>query len=143
MTKMRRSVICRIEDQSRIMAEQKCIAIVSPLRLRAQGETWWANAVAFDEAAQAELLRLKAGEALAIQGTMKVGVYGKNGEHRASLSIVGEHVLALRGQQRRSDCPRADVGGSAEKAPTRAIWPRCCPHSIRFSQSTRIFQICG
>jgi hypothetical protein len=54
------------------------------------------NAVAFDEAAQAELLRLTAGESLSVQGAMKVSVFEKNGEHRASLDVVAFQVLALR-----------------------------------------------
>jgi single-stranded DNA-binding protein len=48
----------------------------------------WCNVAAFDERAQAELLRLHAGEAVSVQGTMKVGIFEKNGEHRASLDIV-------------------------------------------------------
>jgi hypothetical protein len=54
------------------------------------------NAVAFDEAAQAGLLRLTAGESLSVQGAMKVSVFEKNGEHRASLDVVAFQVLALR-----------------------------------------------
>ena len=36
------------------------------------------------------------GDALTVQGTGKIGVYEKAGEHRASLEIVAAHVLALR-----------------------------------------------
>ena len=61
--------------------------VTALLRSESQGETLWVNAVAFDEVAQAGLLRLKAGEALAIQGA-KAGVYEKNGEHRASLDVA-------------------------------------------------------
>jgi hypothetical protein len=53
------------------------------------------NAVAFDEG-QAELLRLTAGESLSVQGAMKVSVFEKSGEHRASLDVVAFEVLALR-----------------------------------------------
>jgi single-stranded DNA-binding protein len=54
------------------------------------------NVVAFDKNAQAELLRLEEGDALSVQGPAKVGVFEKNGEHRASLEVIAAHVLALR-----------------------------------------------
>jgi single-stranded DNA-binding protein len=47
------------------------------MRSESQGETLWVNAVAFDEAARPRCLRLKAGEALTIQGKLKVSVYEK------------------------------------------------------------------
>jgi hypothetical protein len=47
-----------------------------------------------DLSPQADLLKLKADEAVSIQGAMKVGVYEKNGEHRTNLDIVASHVLA-------------------------------------------------
>jgi single-stranded DNA-binding protein len=59
-------------------------------------DTQWWNVIAFDTTAQAELLRLQAGDAVAIQGTAKLGVFEKNGEHRASLDVTAAHVLALR-----------------------------------------------
>jgi single-stranded DNA-binding protein len=70
--------------------------VTALLRSESQGETLWVNAVAFDEAAQAESLQLKAGESLSVQGAMKVSIFEKNGEHRASLDVVASHVLALR-----------------------------------------------
>jgi single-stranded DNA-binding protein len=48
----------------------------------------WANVVAFDEKAQAELMRLHVGEALSVQGAMKISIFEKNGEPRASLDVV-------------------------------------------------------
>jgi hypothetical protein len=56
----------------------------------------WVKALAFGEAAQAELLRLKSGDGLSVQGAVKVSVFEKNGEHRASLDVTASHVLALR-----------------------------------------------
>lgn len=52
------------------------------------GRPLWMNAAAFDEAALAESPRLKAGEAQIGQGKLKVSVYEKDGEHRASLDFV-------------------------------------------------------
>jgi single-stranded DNA-binding protein len=62
--------------------------VTALMRSETQGETLWVNAVAFDEAAQTELLRLKAGEALTIQGAMKAGVYEKNGEQALRGGVV-------------------------------------------------------
>lgn len=59
-------------------------------------EALWCNVVAFDQAAQAELLRLQATDTVSIQGTAKISVYEKAGEHRASIEVVAAHVLALR-----------------------------------------------
>lgn len=33
---------------------------------------------------------------VAILGTAKIGIFEKNGEHRASVEVVAAHVLALR-----------------------------------------------
>jgi hypothetical protein len=51
--------------------------VTALLRSESQGETLWANAVALDEAAQAELMRLKAGESLFVQGKQRVAIYEK------------------------------------------------------------------
>jgi single-stranded DNA-binding protein len=66
------------------------------IRAEVGDATLWCNVVAFDEKAQAELMRLHAGEAVAVQGQMKVSVFEKNGEHRASLAVVASQVTALR-----------------------------------------------
>jgi single-stranded DNA-binding protein len=68
--------------------------VTALLRSESQGETLWASIV--DEAAQAELMRLKAGEALTIQGALRVETYEKDAETKLSLSVVADHVLALR-----------------------------------------------
>ena len=67
--------------------------VTALLRSESQGKTLWVNAVAFDEAAQAELMRLKAGESLSVQGKLRVSIYEKAGEYRASLDVVASHVL--------------------------------------------------
>jgi single-stranded DNA-binding protein len=57
--------------------------------------TFW-NIVAFSESAQSELIRLSEGEAMAVQGAMRIEEYEKDGQKRVSLSIVAHHALALR-----------------------------------------------
>jgi single-stranded DNA-binding protein len=69
---------------------------------------------AFGDTAQAELLRLSEGEALAVQGALKAEVYTPaGGEPRVSLSIFSDNVLALRQPPRErkaapNDRPKAE-----------------------------------
>jgi single-stranded DNA-binding protein len=50
---------------------------------------WW-RVIAFSESAQAELMRLTDGDALSVQGGLKVEMYAKDGgEPKLSLSIIG------------------------------------------------------
>jgi single-stranded DNA-binding protein len=61
------------------------------------GETaqWW-KVLAFSETVQAELMRLTDGDALSVQGVLKAELYEKDGATKLSLSVVADHVLALR-----------------------------------------------
>jgi single-stranded DNA-binding protein len=53
--------------------------------------------VAFYETVQAELLRLREGDSLSVQGAFKAELYKpEGGEPKLSLSMVADHVLALR-----------------------------------------------
>jgi hypothetical protein len=45
-------------------------------------------------------MRLDLGDALSVQGTLKAEVYVKDGDTKLSLSIVADHVLALRHPQK-------------------------------------------
>jgi single-stranded DNA-binding protein len=56
---------------------------------------WW-RVVAFSEIAQSALQRLGDGDAVTCQGPLKVESYEKDGETKLSLSLVADHVLALR-----------------------------------------------
>jgi hypothetical protein len=53
--------------------------------------------VAFYETVQAELLRLREGDSLSVQGALKAELYKpEGGEPKLSLSMVADHVLAVR-----------------------------------------------
>jgi single-stranded DNA-binding protein len=56
---------------------------------------WW-KVVAFSESVQFALLRLTDGDALSVQGALKAETYEKDGATKLSLSVVADHVLALR-----------------------------------------------
>jgi hypothetical protein len=68
--------------------------VTALLRSESQGETLWVNAGAFDEDAQAELMRLKG---------RRETICPRQAESchlRASLDVVASHVLALRHPQK-------------------------------------------
>lgn len=69
--------------------------VTCTLRVEQDGQTVWANVICFDDAAQAELLRLAAGDALSIQGKATPKVYMKDDEARPSLQVTASAVLAL------------------------------------------------
>jgi single-stranded DNA-binding protein len=53
--------------------------------------------VAFSETAQTELLRLREGDSLSVQGAFKAELYKpEGGEPKLSLTVFADHVLALR-----------------------------------------------
>jgi single-stranded DNA-binding protein len=64
------------------------------------GQFW--NVIAFADTPVAELMRLHEGESLSVQGAFKAELYDKDGVTKLLLSIVADHVLALRqpGRQR-------------------------------------------
>jgi single-stranded DNA-binding protein len=75
-------------------------------------EISWIKIVAFDQAAQAELLRLRAGDALSAQGACKVSIYAPQGaEPRANIDLVASIVTALRQTKK----PRVDAPENSSK----------------------------
>jgi hypothetical protein len=52
--------------------------------------------IAFDADAQAELLRLEAGDPISVQGLAKIALFEKGGVTRASLDVQAAYVLPLR-----------------------------------------------
>jgi len=63
--------------------------------LWADDEYW--NLVVFSETARAELMRLRPGDNLAVQGQLQISVYtGKDGREKIGRTILVGDVLALR-----------------------------------------------
>jgi single-stranded DNA-binding protein len=76
------------------------------LRAGTPTDAQWVNVVCFDQLAQSELLRLTAGDAVSVQGTGRISIFqDKNGEHRASLDVTANHVLALRQPKKAKRAP--------------------------------------
>ena len=90
--------------------------VTATIRAKDGDSTQYWRAVAFSESAQAELMRLGDGDALSVQGSLKVETYERDGETKLSLSIVAEHVLALRQPPRKRE---RDVGENLKTRPTQ------------------------
>jgi single-stranded DNA-binding protein len=60
-----------------------------------EASQFW-NVIAFADTPVAELMRLREGESLSVQGNLRSGEYEKDGQKRISLGVVADHVLALR-----------------------------------------------
>jgi single-stranded DNA-binding protein len=80
--------------------------MTATIRTKDGESTQWWKLVAFSETVQAELMRLADGDAISVQGAFKVETYEKDGVTKISLSVVADHVLALRQAARK----KADDG---------------------------------
>ncbi|HEV7911390.1 MAG TPA: single-stranded DNA-binding protein [Methylocella sp.] len=70
--------------------------LAGTLRIKDGESSQFVRFVAFSETAQAELMRLVDGDAVSVQGPLKVETYEKDGATEISLSIIADRVLALR-----------------------------------------------
>lgn len=70
--------------------------VTSTIKVK-DGDTlqFW-RVIAFTEGVRAELTRLTDGDALSVQGALKTETYEKDGETKLSLTVLADHVLALR-----------------------------------------------
>jgi single-stranded DNA-binding protein len=77
--------------------------VTATIRAKDDDAMLFMRLVAFNEAARAELLRLKEGDSVAIQGPLQAELYRpEGGEPKLSLSMIANHVLALRQPPRES-----------------------------------------
>jgi single-stranded DNA-binding protein len=84
------------------------------------GETFqFVRFVAFSESAQADLLQLSEGDALAVTGPLKAELYtAQNGETKISLSIVADKVLQLKQPSKNGEV-KPPVARSRQDVPAR------------------------
>lgn len=69
-----------------------------------EGESVFANVIAFNEAACTALLALDAGDSLALAGTLKPGAWtDREGNARPSLDMVAAQVLTVYGLKKKRD----------------------------------------
>src|SRR5215470_9836930 len=93
-------------------------ATTATLKARDGNHTQFWRIAAFSEPVQAELMRLTAGDAVAVEGAFKAELYDKNGETDLSFGVIAEHVLPLRqpGKKRKKE-------GRAATHRVDANWP--------------------
>jgi single-stranded DNA-binding protein len=73
------------------------VFVTATLRAKDGDAMTFIRIVAFSETVQAELLRLREGDSLSVQGAFKAGLYKpEGGEAKLSLSMIADQVLALR-----------------------------------------------
>ena len=91
--------------------------VTGTLRVPEGNNLQFVRFIAFSETAQAELLRLDDGDAISAQGTFKAETYEKDGEHRISLSLIADQVLALRQppRERRAEPAPQDTRSRQER----------------------------
>ncbi|MBO0733674.1 MAG: single-stranded DNA-binding protein [Methylocapsa sp.] len=100
--------------ERRALAPGKSCVTATLLAMDGEHARLW-PIVAFSEAVQSELMRLAAGDALAVQGSLRAELYDKNGETQLSFGVIAEHAVGMRqpdkgGQSEvRSTAPCADV----------------------------------
>jgi single-stranded DNA-binding protein len=70
----------------------------------------WVNVLAFSEATQTELGRLRPGDAVTVQGALTASTYVRDGDHRVSLTVIADAVLPLRAapKERKSSAAAPD-----------------------------------
>jgi single-stranded DNA-binding protein len=80
---------------------------------------WW-KIVVFSERAGAELMRLDDGDAVSVQGALRVETYEREGATKLSLTCIADAALALRQpprsrEKREKDHPPADTRSRQER----------------------------
>jgi single-stranded DNA-binding protein len=78
-------------------------ATTATLKTRDGNHTQFWRIAAFSEPVQAELMRLTAGDAVAVEGALKAELYERNGQTDLSFGVIADDVLPLRqpGKKRR------------------------------------------
>jgi single-stranded DNA-binding protein len=78
-------------------------SVTATLKAKDGEEVRFWRIVAFSEATRCELSRLTDGDALTVQGAFKAETYERDGQTKLSLSIIADHVLALRQPTRKKE----------------------------------------
>lgn len=66
------------------------------VRVKDGDSTTWVKAIAFNDHVIAEMQRLADGDHVAVQGRLKLEIFDKDGQSRIGLTIMADHVVALR-----------------------------------------------
>jgi single-stranded DNA-binding protein len=90
------------------------------VRVEQDGQTLWVNVISFNEEVQAELLQMRGGEAVSIQGKAAPKVYFKDDEARPSLHVTAYAVQSL-------EPAETDREAAPPKQPAYAASPPLAP----------------
>jgi single-stranded DNA-binding protein len=88
-------------------------ATTATLKAKDGNHTRFWRIAAFSEPVQGELMHLTAGDAVAVEGTLKAELCDRDGEIRLSLGVIADQVLPLRQRAKR----QTKVGESATWPP--------------------------
>ncbi len=102
-------VIFRGPEQKISKSGKRYVDATARVRDGAEGMQFW-RIRSFSESACADLMRLREGDSLSAQGSLKVEIYDKGGEPRLSFSIIADSILPLRAP-RKDRKPVADRKG--------------------------------
>jgi len=86
--------------------------------IKAKGDdalTWW-KIIVFSESAGAELLRLSDGDAVSVQGALRVETYDKDGMTKISLTCIADAILPLRAAPKER---KAKAGAASRDRPEK------------------------
>jgi single-stranded DNA-binding protein len=81
--------------------------VAATLKARCGDSAQFWRVLAFSESVRAELLRLKDGDALAVQGVLRIELYERDGEQKIGLTIMADAVLPLRQEKKKREQERA------------------------------------
>jgi single-stranded DNA-binding protein len=88
------------------------------------------SVLAFGTTAGAELMLLAVGERLAVQGTLKIETYTKDGETKISRTLFADHVMALRQPPKERKAKAPPAGSKAADAVVKqSILPDATPET--------------
>ena len=104
---------------------------------------WW-KVLVFSESAGAELLRLSDGDAVSVQGALRVETYDKDGETKISLTCIADAILPLRAapKERKAEVTNAgrpkskDEFRSSERSSGRSEKPLPTVRALRATAAT-------
>ncbi len=93
-----------------------------------ESDSLLANCIAFAEPAQAALLALAPGEAVAVAGSLKVGTWTTNdGTTKPSLDVTASAVLSTYAIAKRRKAAQPEQDGRQEQRPSHAAWQAAAP----------------
>jgi hypothetical protein len=116
----------RAAEQKTSQAGKRYVtATMKAASVDASNSEFWA-VLAFSDTAQAELLRLGAGEKLSVQGGLKLETYaGQNGEARISRTVFADCIVALRAPPREKKPKSSPAAAPTERSNNIAPVHRC------------------